>query len=681
MVTGTAAPALRWQLSVDWTGTDTWGVAGTDVSADVLGLRWQWGRRGLPAPEFAGPATVEITLRNHDHRYTPGVVAAGAGNGNISSGGPLGDNVRPGRPLWLRLTRSHDDFDTGSVTSVDLKGRATVGGGAWTVVGATGNGFYATAGAVRGGLAGWPPSDAVALLDAGDPRATLTARYRRGSDGLGGFALRCAARTDCLRLRFRNQETILERVSGRTAQRLAGGSPLVAGAWYDLEIEQADGGVRVTATRLGLAGASRQEILASAAPTNAPVSGRHRLWHGFRNVTDRWGPFGVGRSLFCGRITEIRPDYAAGVCHITAADVMADLAGIPLHRALSGGLMRSGPVAAAILGWAGLTAADYRLDQGRMLLTGGPRAVWNVSAARALHRLQREEHGLIYADGLGRVRLEAASVRAGVRANAKPAALATVSIADTAGGAAPYAVALRRDDGAGAVEDAVVFRYRRSADSGRQQVWSLNEALAIPAGGQQLALVETDAWDVTTDLVAPTASTDYAATDDAAGEGADVTSDITIEPVVETESGVAGRGHAVRIKNSGANPAYLQRLTLYADHCWRTQSTSAARAAASASAGSNSNGTGNGLPLPTGRERVISGRYADHYGAAQGAAEARRAERSRPRSHLEATLPLPASGAENSRAITEARLSDVVELKATAQGITGAWRWKAWSCV
>ena len=117
-----------------------------------------------------------------------------------------------------------------------------------------------------------------------------------------------------------------------------------------------------------------------------------------------------------------------------------------------------------------------------MLLTGGPSSVWDVSAGRALRRLQREEHGLIYADGLGRVRLEAAARRADLRGHPNPTSLGRFSIGDTAAALGSYTTALRRDDGADGVEDAVTFRYRRSSDAGRQQVWTLNEALEIPAG-------------------------------------------------------------------------------------------------------------------------------------------------------------------------------------------------------
>ncbi len=645
------AKALRWRVWIDWNGGGSWDADGSDVSADVLGLRWRWGRRGLPVPEFAPPATLDLALRNHDHRYTPG-----------NSGGPLGANVRPGRPVWLRASRIHDDFATENGASVDLNGRTTpVGGASWAVLAVAGNGFTASDGMAMGPGGGWPPSDAVALLDTGDPLATLTARYRRGSNGLGGFALRCVARDDCLRLRFASDATILERVSGRRVTRLSDGAELDVGQWYDLEIEQTAGSVRVHAIELEQAGATRREILAATGITGAPESGRHGLWHGFRNAQDRWGEFGVGRSLFSGHVTDVSPDYEAGVCRVAATDVMQQLEAVPLHRALAGGLMRSGNVAAAILGWAGLLPGDYALDDGRTLLTGGPRSVWDVSAGRALRRLQREEHGLIYADGLGRVRLEAASRRADVRGHSTPASLARFSIGDTAAAPGPYATALRRDDGADNVEDSVTFRYRRSSDAGRQRVWDLNEALEIPAGGEQILLAAPDAWDVIDGIAAPVAGTDYTATDDAAGSGTDVTSDITVTILTEAESGVTGKGHALRIRNSDQNTAYLQSLDLYANHCWRAQSSSAVRAESVADS----------LQLKTERASVIRCRYADNYAAAKGGAQARLAERSRHRPQVEVDLPLLI--AANLPAVAQGSLSDVVELQAPTQGIAGAW--------
>ena len=80
-----AAPALRWQVLVDWFGDGLWNAENVDDSDDLAGVRWRWGRVGLPVPEFVGPATLELTLKNPQHRYTPGSLTS-----------PLAGHVAPG---------------------------------------------------------------------------------------------------------------------------------------------------------------------------------------------------------------------------------------------------------------------------------------------------------------------------------------------------------------------------------------------------------------------------------------------------------------------------------------------------------------------------------------------------------------------------------------------------------
>ena len=637
---------LRWQVWVNWAGDGIWGTEDVDISDDVLGLRWGWGRRGLPVPEFAAPANLELTLDNTDHRYTLD-----------NDGGPLGTNVRAGREVRLRVSRLHDDFATAGAGSEDLAQRpATFGDARWEVIATSGNGFAVRDGEARGTAGSFPPADAVALLDTGDATATLTARYRRATNGQGGFVLRCVAAKNCLRLRFGHASSVLERVAGSTVTRLASGDLLAPEAWHDLEIEQTADSVQVHAINLETGDRVGRTLLSASGITDAPDSGRHGLWHSFRNTADRWGGFGAGRRLFRGQVTAISPDYAAGTCRIEAADVMQRLESVRLRRALPGGPLRSGDVAASILAWSGVTPGEYRLDPGRVLLTGGARSLWEVSAARALRRLQREENGLIYTDGHGWVRLEAATLRSDIRAHDDPVSLARTTLADTSAGSGPYASALRWDDGASATEDAVVFRYRRLVDEGRQRVWSLNEPLAIDAGQERLALAASEAWEAIDGVQTPVAQTDYTATDDAAGTGADVTDDITVTLLTEAEAGIGGRGRMLRIRNSGTGRAYVQTLRLLADHCWRAESTTAHRAG---SADASATGT------------LVSCRYVDNYAAAQAGAESRLAERSRRRGQIEATLPLFAGS--NALAVVEGRLSDVVELLAGAQGISGAW--------
>lgn len=662
MTSSGIAPGLRWQVLADWTGNGVWGAANVDLSDDVVGLRWQAGRQGRPVPEFAPPATLELSLRNTDGRYTPGNAAS-----------PLAGLVQPGREIWLRAAWLYDDFDDGAgvdaddggagATASDLDGRNAAGvGGSWQVSSAAGNGFTVQQGAVSGVSGRGRPTDAVATLDAGDPLATLLVRYRRGSGGRGGLVLRCAAADDCLRVRFGSADTVLERVDGRRITTLAAGAALTAGQWHELEITQTAAEVRVFATNWDAAGLVRREILAAGSIANAPDAGRHGLWNGFRNADDRWGRFSAGRSLFVGRISAIEPEQTPGICRITAADLMERLDGVRLFRMLAAGQMDAGAVAAAILGWAGLTPADYAVDAGRLLRSGGPRAVWDVTAGEALRRLQREENGLLYADGLGRVRLESDAVRAAIRRHPAPASLAKIAVADTAGTAAvspsPYAAGRKWSDNAGPVANPLTFRYRRVVDHGRQQIWRLNEPLPIPPGGSRTLTATTNDWDAITAVATPAANTDYRATADADGTGADATASIRVALLPEAESGIAGRGVALRISNRGAQTAYVQQLRLHAAHCWRADAATAYTRTAVAS----------GTPTTA---RTVDCRYADHYTAAQGGADARFAERGRRRAQMELTLPLSAPA--NRRAAIEGQISDVITAQAPAGGNPTAW--------
>ena len=640
---------LQWQALVDWAGDGVWGATTADVSHDLMAVRWRWGRARLPLPEFAPPAVVELTLQNRHGRYTPD---------NPDSS--LLGLVEPGREVWLRAAWPHDDFSTPSGNPQSLDGRqALPAGGSWEELTAGGNGFLVDDGKVRGLIGRGRPTDAVATLDAGSVSATLIGRFRRASDGLGGFVLRCAAQDDCVRLRFYDASTVLERISGRTVTSLASGKALDLSTWYELEVIQSDHSLAVYATRLDAAGTVRSVILSAAGLADLPNSGRHGLWHGFRNTSDLWGAFGLGRSLFCGRITSIQPDHESAVCRITAADFSQHLDDIRLFRGLAGGSMYSGAVAAVILGWAGLSPSDYVVGTGDLMLTGPPRSVWGVTAGRALRQLQREGAGLLFVDGLGRIHMEGSAARQNVRSLTDPATVAVASLSDVSGGIDPYVNGARWDDGSAAVEKEVTFRYRRSVDHGRQQVWSLGEPMLVPPGDERLVLAATEDWDCVVDFETPAADTDYQATDDAAGDGADLTMDVTVEVLAEAESGISGRGAMLRVSNTGTVTAYVQRLDLHAGHCWRPASATAYTR--------NANDAVTGL----GPSRVVECRYIDHYAGARVGADSRFAGRSRRREQVEVSMPLVTG--INLRAALEGRLSDVVSVQASAHGLSGAW--------
>ena len=70
----------------------------------------------------------------------------------------------------------------------------------------------------------------------------------------------------------------------------------------------------------------------------------------------------------------------------------------------------------------------------------------------------------------------------------------------------------------------------------------LAEPLAVAAQEEARILATADGWDVIQDVATPVANTDYQATNNADGTGADATGWITVAPLAEAQSGVSGSG-------------------------------------------------------------------------------------------------------------------------------------------
>ena len=130
-----------------------------------------------------------------------------------------------------------------------------------------------------------------------------------------------------------------------------------------------------------------------------------------------------------------------------------------------------------------------------------------------------------------------------------PTELARTSVGDTAGGSTAYASGMIWDSGTAAVESEVTFRYFRPVDHGRQQIWTLPEPLTLEPQSGETLLATTDEYEAITGVEIPAGATDFEATANADGTGDDVTDSVTVEPVSEADSAVAGRGVALRIRN------------------------------------------------------------------------------------------------------------------------------------
>ena len=570
--------------------------------------------------------------------------------------------MQAGRRVWAALAWPYDDFAGGDGAALAGRQPPVGEGRSWTKE-TFGSSEIVRAGNQNGNWA--RPSagtgEAVYTLDWKEADARLGFIYRCSSSGGSGVALRFVNQWDYLRVRFTSTGTLLEDITWGFATTLRKGDALAAGTNYYIELELHGGSVRLLATDLDGGTAERKEILDGGGNAGNLSATRHGLWHDGSSAaaSDRWAEFGGWRSLCCGSLETIAPGYdrqLGEICRLAVRDDLALLEKIPLFQLLSGRNLTSGVIANRILTWSGFNANHRQLDGGATLVATEPRALWGLSAARALAHLQREEAGRIYQDGNGYLRLEAAGHR---RQGPHATARATLEDGPASG---PYFSRLEQAAGNGQVEGAVTFRYHQSENKGLQEIWRLRDKAAIPAGQSRDFLAESGSYDVVDLLRTPAATTDYAGNSRADGQGSDLTASLTVSLPHAAGSGGAGyrgKGTLVRVENRHATATiYLTLLRLRADRAYQDYEPTSYRAEVAAA------------ERPAGaRSRLVDCRFIDNYAAARQQAEARLSQRKTPRTRL--TLTLPNGGGENLAQITHRALSDRVKVVCPSRGING----------
>ena len=696
----------HWRIWVDWKGNGVWGeksgVYNEDVTDDVMALRWNWGKSLAPArtssrassrtssrassrdTDRAGAAGLELTLRNHDRKYSPGNATSPlAGNPGLVTG--LVNST--GRKVWAAFAYPYDDFDGGDGS--DLSGRTLpVGDGLSWVKETAGSSGLALAGGnrvrpVSGG------GEAAYTLDFGEADAHIGFLYNRASNGKSGVVLRYINQWDYLRVRFGDSGTALEDITWGYPTGLRRGDALAAGVNYFIEIELHGSSVRLFATDLDGGTSDRKEILDRQGNAGNLAATRHGLWYGGTTDgttdgngdagADRWGGFGGWRSFFYGALEHIAPvrDPELGdICRLRAKDELERLARTELFNLLSGRNLTSGAIANRILTWSGFSLNHRQIDAGQTLVATEPRALWRIPARSALYDLQEEEDGFSYLDGRGYFRLEAAGHRQG-----EPHTVPKATFRDTLAGS-PYFSQLAWDAGSSSVENAVAFRYRLAENRGLQEIWRLRDVPAIPAGESRDFLAESGSYEVVDGIRPPLAATDYAANSRADGSGTDLTENIGVSlPYASGEAlrqaqgerggvrgGYQGKGTLVRVANNHASAtAYVTLLRLRADQAYQDFEATSYRAEDMAGQGGQVGQ--NGQSRQSGSARSINCRYIDNYAAARQGAEARLSRRNMP--HARLTLTLPNGDGKNLVQVVHRVLSDRVRVVCSDPAVNG----------
>ena len=645
-----------WRVWVDWNGNGTWGESAgeyrEDVTGDVLELDWKWGRTLLPSgrQRRIEPARLDLTLQNHDLRYTPG---------NPQS--PLAGYLSAGRRIWASFAYPCDYFAGSDGT--DINGRIVPHGDSlpWVKETTGPAGLELSAGRVRpSAVAG----GAIYTLDFGEADAHVGLVVRRSSNGQSGVVLRFLNQWDYLRVRFGETGTVLEDVTFGFPSALRRGDPLAAGVDYFIEIELHGSSVRLYATDLDAGTMNRRQILDGGGNATNLAATRHGIWHdgSIAATGDRFANFGGWRSFFHGSLVRISPERDSelgNVCRCQARDDLALLGPLPLYNLFNQRNLSSGVMADGILTWAGFSPNYRRVEAGQTLVATEPRALWRLSVESALRSLADEENGRIYMDGRGYFRLESAAHR---QATAHASPRATLRDTSAAGACFSHLV---WDQGVDAVENSVTFRYRLGESKGLQEIWRLRDVPAIPAGESRDFLAESAAYDVVDSIRLPSATTDYTANSRPDGTGDALTASIVVSlpSVADGGSGTGathrGRGTVVRVENGHASStAYLTFLRLRADRTCQALEPTSYRAEDAASQAAN------GL-----REGTVECRFIDNYETARIGAEARLADRSNPRVRL--LLTIPNGNGANLTQIVHRVLSDRIKVVSSNPNIDG----------
>lgn len=627
----------HWRIWVDWDADGVWGESNEDVTSDVLEMHWQWGRE--LTQDRARPASLDLVLRNDDHKYSP-----------LNSNSPLSGNLKAGRRVWVRFAYPYDDFTDSN--GADLSGRSVPvdGNFTWVKENTGANGFEIFGNQVRAVTGG--AADAIYTLDFGDADAYIGLKYNRATHAHSGLVLRFISTSDYLRVRFANTSTVLEHVVSGTPTNIRSGDALTAGVNYFLEIEMHGPSIRLFATDLDAGSEVRKEILDGAGTAGNTSATKHGLWHDGTANTDRWDEFGGWRSFFYGLVDSIvpQPRQASQSCRIQAFDELQRLGDALIFNLITGVNVRADAVIDNILTWAGFSFTDRELDNGRILISTAPRALWRVSARSALYALQDEEDGFIYIDGLGYLRLEESGHRSSGSHSASRATLRGNSTSS------PYVSGLSWDDGSDGVENDVTFRYHLEDDQGLQEVWRLRDVPAIPAGETRDFLVESTTYDVVDSIRTPVSATDYAANSQPDGSGADMTSDLTVSLPLTTD--FLGRGTVVRVTNNhSTNAAYITLLKLRADQSYQDFESTIYQTEDSTSQSDHGK-----------RSKVVECRYIDTYETARDVAEARLARKKDRKTWL--TLTLPNGDKNNLLQMVHRVLSDRITVVYSDMGIS-----------
>lgn len=458
----------NYQVLIDWDGDEDFTGSDEDVTADVQSLVVRQSRD--LSTEYIKARTVDITLDNNDHKYSPT-------KGTISG-------IQPGRFTWVRYFYPYDTF-TGDADT-DLDAHTPDNDSSWEWVHPTSDGFELDgSGSVR--TDGTYSNDGLAYMEFNDSDVTICVDIKTASSGGDpGLLFRFANSNNYLKVRITNGSTnnieLRSVIGGSETSEDTGDFTWSAGDTNFVVVQLHGTAIRVYINN----GLIIDTTFTDGAVDSATKHGI--MIHGSNSTDARWDFFGGFKSLFFGELDDVVIQARKGGNHravIKCIDNFERLKATQLRFANT--LQTSGSVAGGTIAGELLTAANFYADA-RILDTGttliddvddGLKGI-DDDALTALQKLQDEEDGFVYLDGMGFFRFEGRTHR-----TSAPHTSSKVTVQDTLDPAEQKMAFAQIDwsDGRDHIENVMLVKVQKlQLGTAKTVVWRHPETLTVEGG-------------------------------------------------------------------------------------------------------------------------------------------------------------------------------------------------------
>ena len=543
-------PSPHVQLLCDWNGDGDFLDANEDLSADVQIVNVVHNRDMLS--EYMNGRELTAILDNNDHKYTPS-------KGTISG-------LRAGRLVWLGAQYPYDTFE--GTANTDLSSHTPDQDSNWTWVRdipLVGGFELDGSGNARVDVIG--AGDLIEHLDFGEADVTLRCLYNRQTDTTdhGGVLVRYVNSTNYAYIRVTG--TAIE-----TRKVIAGSDSQVnssAYTWATSTAKHMVVALHGTNCRVFVDQIEVADFTLDDAAINSGT--KHGLFAD-ADCDHLWGSFAGFKPLFFGRLTKIKSRIVPDGTHtvtLRAVDAFEEF-----KRARNRYVnTEASPQDADDMLAIALDAVDwsstYRQLDGTHVysqlltnLTEGTKAM-DEPMLDTVYRLQDEEDGYIYVDGMGYVTLEGRDHRANA-----PHTTSKATYRTTYNGTDPGYTDATMEEGEDNVENRLTALVRINDAAQTDVLVYVSKAAAdgdlriqFDASETRDFLIEVTAFAYVDTWTTPASTTYYMANTAKDGTGTDLTSSFSVT-FVETDH-FSGRFRKVRVTNGhGSLAGFLTKFQL-----------------------------------------------------------------------------------------------------------------------